>query len=397
MNGKRTLNRFGQIGMAATPVLLGLLIGKEAGLFGQGNEAAPRDEADEFARSSASSVPITHSITLPPVTFGPADAVAAMTNRPAATPLAVTVSPDFAKAALVSPAKSAEAELATGQLRSDQVQQDASIDADASATMPTSPEIQPTQNGNAPEIAISAPETAAPVLAEPVVAAAEPAPQLVVPVLADTDAPATPEQSPAPLAATTTSVVATSVAAATNPAPATVAEPATKLAIADWNYRLPAQSSVAGMNSFAGSSVGSSPIQQPRAQRMRNGANAGLAVPAARAKTSRAGRSSLSAGHLGQANYRLIGGTIEFQMPVVASGDSVGNLTIHVSPDQELSLQLKELVSLFADKIDPQMLAAIEASRNIEEFVSFDRLRETGIDVRYDAARERLTLSVEQP
>jgi hypothetical protein len=70
---------------------------------------------------------------------------------------------------------------------------------------------------------------------------------------------------------------------------------------------------------------------------------------------------------------------------------------MHVVPNQPVALHLKELVSLFATQIDPQELQALNASSNIDQYISFERLREAGIDIRYDAARDQIKLAVEQP
>ncbi len=193
--------------------------------------------------------------------------------------------------------------------------------------------------------------------------------------------------------------------------PIAVPQPVPKLAVADWDYFLPAQASDTYRQGFVASQA-SPPLRfaerpastvagtrQPSGNNaLAQAANSNRSVrQASRLAPQRGGRNQAGAGSVshaqGSAKYRLIGTEIEFQLPVMANGVPVGNLTLHVAPNQKLSLRLKELVNLFQDRIDPQLLSSMVDSPNIEAFVSFDRLREAGIDIRYDAARDRLDLS----
>ena len=188
-----------------------------------------------------------------------------------------------------------------------------------------------------------------------------------------------------------------------------------QLAIANWNYSLPEQAPVTVANSLAGS-ANAHPVElaliksvppsgRPRANSkstVADGARTShFAGQAGKAPIS-VGTDRISGGGFAAAKpvddkYRLVGSSIEFQMPVAANGVPAGNLTLHVAPDQEISLQLKELISLLHDRFDPQVLQTLNASQAIHAFVSFGQLRASGIDIRYDAARDRLTLAVDQP
>ena len=188
-----------------------------------------------------------------------------------------------------------------------------------------------------------------------------------------------------------------------------------QLAIADWSYSLPKQAPVTFVNSDARSAnahrVVSAPIKSaPDAGRQQSNSKSTLADGARASRfAGQVGKVSAYAGtggisgagfaaeKLGGDKYRLVGSSIEFQMPLAANGVPAGNLTLHISADQEISLQLKELVSLLHDLFDPQGLQQLNAAQAINEFVSFDQLRNSGIDIRYDAARDRLSLSVDQP
>ena len=93
----------------------------------------------------------------------------------------------------------------------------------------------------------------------------------------------------------------------------------------------------------------------------------------------------------------MVGSAIEFQLPVQVDGEAIGQLTMHVVPNQPVALHLKELVSLFDAQIEPEALAALNASSSIDQYITFERLREAGIDIRYDAARDQIRLAVDQP
>lgn len=94
--------------------------------------------------------------------------------------------------------------------------------------------------------------------------------------------------------------------------------------------------------------------------------------------------------------YRMVGNVIEFKMPVKVNGERLGALTMHIAPDDEISLHLKELVSMFEEQLDPQLVNALKASPSIDEFVSFERLRAAGINIRYDAASNHVILAADQ-
>ena len=376
MNGTRTLRKFGRFGMTVTPVVLTLLIGKEAGLFGGGPQAGSPAGMDENFRSVTATILLPHTLDVPAVTFGavtvPAVQVGRQTSHaPAAHPGPVSVRPipapdvGFAAGEPVTT-------LATSEIADPGVKTELVALVTPALALQTVPVTAPDQVTPAPERTLDSPVPTPAIAVDLAVAAASPTgePAQVVP-----------EAGPPTLVA------------AEPPAAAASAAPPVKLAVADWNYWLPQQSEVAGGNALVDATA-SRPATAPTAG-LPSAANTRLAPPSARASTVAGSRATTAPARQGHSQYRLVGGTVEFQMPVVANGESLGNLTVHVSPNQELSLHLKELVALFADRIDPQARSAIEASRSVEEFVSFERLRETGIDVRYDAARERLNLSVD--
>lgn len=225
---------------------------------------------------------------------------------------------------------------------------------------------------------LSAPHSAA-------LSAAEPAPaaeveHAMLAVKAEPTQPATPVQTP--------SVQTLAIQA---PAMPTVV-------IADWKYTLPSEAHAASVQSFAGQAIagGAAPSNTTASPppALRKG-RAALRSPARLARAQHGALAGASAQP--RAKYRMVGGAIEFKLPVQVNGEQLGNVTLHVMPDQKISLQLKELVTLFAPHLDSQILQALSGTATAEEFVTFDRLRAAGIDIRYDAARDQIRLNAPQP
>ena len=115
----------------------------------------------------------------------------------------------------------------------------------------------------------------------------------------------------------------------------------------------------------------------------------------AAARGSRPGGAGSAVAGPGLNGYRMVGDIIEFKMPVRVNGENFGKLTMHIAPDDRISLHLKELVSMFEQQLDPELVTALRAAPSIDEFVSFERLRAAGIDIRYDAANNQVILAAD--
>jgi hypothetical protein len=383
MNGNRLSGSEKLAGLAFTPVLLTLLVAEGASM-----EQAHRARADTSPQGTAAG-PVDRTANLAvmfgqpvmsdrPVMFEmkPASVAAAIplplasgldpTRAPNANQASAGTPIDVATTAMPKPARPAiEAEAPRTQA--------------APATLDVAPPAQPeTPFGTVePSLASLTAPNAAPL------PAAEPAPaaDLEHAMLAASSAPAQPA-SVQPTAVQT-------LAIQTPLAPTVV--------IADWKYTLPSEAHAASVQSFAGQSndsaaAASNTFSPPTA--LRKG-RAALRSPARLARAQHGALGGASAQP--RAKYQMVGGAIEFQLPVQVNGEQLGNVTLHVMPDQKISLQLKELVTLFAPHLDPQMLQALSGTETAEEFVSFDRLRAAGIDIRYDAARDQIRLNAPQP
>lgn len=91
--------------------------------------------------------------------------------------------------------------------------------------------------------------------------------------------------------------------------------------------------------------------------------------------------------------YRLTGNGIEFRIPAVLFGEELGTVPLRIGSTNLVSVRLGDLLALVAGRMDPAAHDRLAGSRNAEEYVSFSALRDAGIDVRYDAANDRLILA----
>lgn len=90
--------------------------------------------------------------------------------------------------------------------------------------------------------------------------------------------------------------------------------------------------------------------------------------------------------------YRLTGNGIEFRIPAVLFGEELGTVPLRIGSTNLVSVRLGDLLVLVAGRMDPTAHARLAGSRNADEYVSFSALRDAGIDLRYDAANDRLIL-----
>ena len=203
-----------------------------------------------------------------------------------------------------------------------------------------------------------------------------------------------------------------SALAQTQPQSVPVIQPAPMqtVVLADWKYALPSEVRAAGVQSFVrqaepgADAAPAKPTAPPSLAMINRRAAHRTPAQLAPARTGTAasangtrrgpGIAALAQPH---GKYRMAGNAIEFQLPVEVNGEQLGNVTLHVLPDQQIALQLHELVTLFAPQLDRQLLEALSGTQTAEQYVSFDKLRGAGIDIRYDGARDQIRLTVAQP
>lgn len=91
-------------------------------------------------------------------------------------------------------------------------------------------------------------------------------------------------------------------------------------------------------------------------------------------------------------HYRTTPRGLEFDIAASVNGTVGGKLPLLVDSSDHLSVRLADVLALVRPLMDPQLFADLAASSNAQEYVSFETLRSSGIDVRYDAGRNELAL-----
>jgi hypothetical protein len=94
-------------------------------------------------------------------------------------------------------------------------------------------------------------------------------------------------------------------------------------------------------------------------------------------------------------NFQLTDGTIDYRIGARVNGGEPASLALRITRNDQLSVKLGDLLGLVKPQMDPALYAYLAASRGAEEYVSFAAIRASGIDIRYDAARDQLLLGVD--
>jgi hypothetical protein len=94
-------------------------------------------------------------------------------------------------------------------------------------------------------------------------------------------------------------------------------------------------------------------------------------------------------------NFQLTDGTIDYRIGARVNGGEPASLALRIARNDQLSVKLGDLLGLVKPQMDPALYAYLAASRGAEEYVSFAAIRASGIDIRYDAARDQLLLGVD--
>ena len=90
--------------------------------------------------------------------------------------------------------------------------------------------------------------------------------------------------------------------------------------------------------------------------------------------------------------YRQTGNGIEFDIGAVLHGEVLGSVPVRVGQTDLVSVRLGDLLALVQDHLATEAYARLSTARVVNDYVSFSTLRDAGIEVRYDAANDRLIL-----
>lgn len=183
------------------------------------------------------------------------------------------------------------------------------------------------------------------------------------------------------------------VAAPAEPAPAQlVAVAATPMAVpvADSAAK---QASVQMLTPAVALKAAPSPAPEPAAKALASVARPKTA--ATLAKPAPLGKAKALAGPQIPSRYRLVEGGVETSIGVQMYGERLGAVPLRVLGNGVPSLQLSDLLGLIRSRLAPGQYERLAASAAAEEYVSLEKLRQAGIPVRYDAARDELKLGEE--
>lgn len=90
---------------------------------------------------------------------------------------------------------------------------------------------------------------------------------------------------------------------------------------------------------------------------------------------------------------RVEGDAIFHQALVSFDDRPASKLSIRIGMAGDLSLRLGDLLALYKTDMAPSAFTRLSGASAADEFVSFETLRDAGIDIRYDAGRDRLVIS----
>jgi hypothetical protein len=104
------------------------------------------------------------------------------------------------------------------------------------------------------------------------------------------------------------------------------------------------------------------------------------------------GRSPALAGRPAKGDFRVSADGIIYSLAVEINGTSFGRAPVLVGNDNRLAIKLGDILALLEPAMDHATYERLSSSKDADTFVSFDRIRAAGIDIRYDTVHDRLIL-----
>ena len=91
--------------------------------------------------------------------------------------------------------------------------------------------------------------------------------------------------------------------------------------------------------------------------------------------------------------YKVTPRGLEFDIAVLVAGEPGGRVPLLIDATDSLSVRLADMLGAVRPLMDEATFARLSASGAAQDYVSFSTLRRAGIDLRYDAAHDRLLLT----
>ena len=113
------------------------------------------------------------------------------------------------------------------------------------------------------------------------------------------------------------------------------------------------------------------------------------------ALVSKSGSASNAAASFAGKRDRVVGEFIFHQTAAMLNDNPAGQLDVRIGGDASLSIRVSALLAIVEGQMDPALFAAMSVSAGAAEYVSFGEIRAAGIDVRYDAAADRIVFTAD--
>lgn len=92
--------------------------------------------------------------------------------------------------------------------------------------------------------------------------------------------------------------------------------------------------------------------------------------------------------------YKVTPKGLEFDIGVVVAGAPSGRVPLLIDATDTISVRLADVLGAVRPLMDEAMFARLSGAASAQEYVTFAKLRQAGIDLRYDAGGDRLVLSM---
>ncbi|MGX1803941.1 hypothetical protein ACWIDJ_16605, partial [Brevundimonas naejangsanensis] len=89
--------------------------------------------------------------------------------------------------------------------------------------------------------------------------------------------------------------------------------------------------------------------------------------------------------------------TLEIYVPFVESGRRLGDILIRLTPDDQLSVLESRLVEILGPALTPSHIAALEAARAPDNFITADQAAAAGLVLNFNPQRMELQAALSGP
>jgi hypothetical protein len=107
-------------------------------------------------------------------------------------------------------------------------------------------------------------------------------------------------------------------------------------------------------------------------------------------ETTRLARAGASAG---AKRDRIVDGAVAHTVAVSINGDDAGQIEVRIRDDHTPEVRVSDVLALVQGMMAPDAYGALRGSASALEFVTFNQIRNAGIDVRYMAGTDTIALS----